>query len=150
MWLLIRLFANLCYSYSMKHLLLTSLVHCFWYFWLAILAFKCQLASSARRACAERASKRRTNCGILSKPPSQLKANTGVVLFFYSPKTLMAESSTIFQGKKRYIDRTRCAKKLNSWRRRVPRKTVFVVVPDFPHIIHTSDSIFGTIWWQLR
>ena len=69
------------------------------------------------------------------------RANTGVVLFFYSPKTLMAESSTIFQGKKRYIDRTRCAKKLNSWRRRVPKKTVFVVVPDFPHIIHTLDSL---------
>ena len=47
-----------------------------------------------------------------------------------------------FQGKnKRYIDRTRCAKKLNSWRRRVPKKTVFVVVPDFPHIIHTLDSL---------
>ena len=28
----------------------TSLVHSFWYFWLATLAFKCQLASSARRA----------------------------------------------------------------------------------------------------
>ena len=28
----------------------TSLVHSFWYFWLAVLAFKCQLASSARRA----------------------------------------------------------------------------------------------------
>ena len=46
MWLLIRLFANLRYSYSIN----SSLVHSFWYFWLAILTFKCQLASSARRA----------------------------------------------------------------------------------------------------
>ena len=46
MWLLIRLFANLRYSYSIN----SSLVHSFWYFWLATLAFKCQLASSARRA----------------------------------------------------------------------------------------------------
>ena len=45
----------------------TSLVHSFWYFWLAILAFKCQLASSARRACAERDSKRRNKCACWVK-----------------------------------------------------------------------------------
>ena len=43
----------------------TSLVHSFWYFWLAVLAFKCQLASSARRA-ARRA--------IPSAGPTVLKA----------------------------------------------------------------------------
>ena len=59
MWLLIRLFANFCYSYSMKHLLSSLLL----VFLAGYFGFQVSARQLSAESGAERASKRRTNCG---------------------------------------------------------------------------------------
>ena len=63
MWLLIRLFANLRYSYSMKHLLSSLLL----VFLAGYFGFQVSARQLSAESGAERASKRRTNCGRLIK-----------------------------------------------------------------------------------
>ena len=66
MWLLIRLFANLRYSYSMKHLLSSLLL----VFLAGYFGFQVSARQLSAESGAERASKRRTNCAA---PRSKLR-----------------------------------------------------------------------------